>query len=71
MRLSSYSCFRAALQKSQVMTSFRPPVFFPGGATAGISSPVTVTGPATHTKNKAQPTQSPFFLRTFNHINQT
>ena len=25
MRLSSYSCFRVALQKSQVMTSFRPP----------------------------------------------
>ena len=33
MCLSSYSCFRVALQKSQVMTSFRPPMFFPGGAT--------------------------------------
>ena len=33
MRLSSYSCFRVALQKSQVMTSFCPPIFFPGGAT--------------------------------------
>ena len=26
---------------------------------------------ATHTKNKAQPAQSPFFLQTFNHIKQT
>ena len=33
MRLSSYSCFRVALRKSQVMTSFRPPMFFPGGVT--------------------------------------
>ena len=30
---SSYSCFRVALQKSQVMTSFFPPMFFPGAAT--------------------------------------
>ena len=28
----------------------------------GISGPVTVTDPAIRTKNKAQPTQSPFFL---------
>ena len=34
MRLSFYSCFRVALQKSQVMTSFcPPPMYFPGGAT--------------------------------------
>ena len=28
---------------------------------SGTSSPVTVTNPATHAKNKAQPAQSPFF----------
>ena len=35
MYLSSYSCFCVALQKSKVMTSFRPPppMVFPGGAT--------------------------------------
>ena len=35
------------------------------------SSPVTVTGPAIHAKNKAQPAQNLFFLRTFNQINQS
>ena len=46
MRLSSYSCFRVALQKSQVMTSFRPPpMFFPGGATAHQGFHMLTFGP--------------------------
>ena len=32
MRQSSDSFFRVALQKSQLMASFRPPMFFLGGA---------------------------------------
>ena len=43
--LSLYSCFREAQQKSQVMTLFRPPMFFPGGATGGAVMELTASMP--------------------------
>ena len=36
----------------------------PGRPWHGTSCPVAVTDPATHSKNKAQPAQNPFFYKT-------